>query len=102
VHYETPYDEELRFPVHVIVDEIPATDLELIKSPYTEIGYKFLPLLKKTDIRRLVEAYGEPRSHVSMRERFRERWEGYRDAAKARLTDRIGRQRFDRLERPST
>lgn len=46
-----------------------------IKAPYDTIGYKNLSLLNKTDVKWLVEAFGEPRSHSSARDANLELWQ---------------------------
>jgi hypothetical protein len=38
-----------------------------IKAPYQTIGYANLSLLKKTDVKWLVEAFGEPHGHSTAR-----------------------------------
>lgn len=86
--YEEWFDKGLGYPVHVIVDCIPRDDLKSIQASYSEIGYQLLPLLKKVDVRRLVKERGEPRAHVSMRNKLAERWAIYRKAAHDHLCSR--------------
>lgn len=83
--YEEVFDKRLDYPVHVIVEDIPRYDLQSIQAPYDEVGYTFLPLLKKSDIRRLVAERGEPRAHASMRKKLNTKWEGYHTATYERL-----------------
>ena len=45
-----------------------------VKAPYETIGYHNLALLKKTDVKWLVEAFGEPVSHSSARDANLELW----------------------------
>ena len=83
--YEEFFDKRLGYPVHVVVEHIPRDDLKSIWAPYDEVGYQFMPLLKKSDIRRLVRQRGEPNTHASMRKTLNAKWEGYHTAAYERL-----------------
>jgi hypothetical protein len=47
-----------------------------VREPYRVIGYQHLPLLIKTDIKRLVAAFGEPDTHEKRRERHANIWTG--------------------------
>lgn len=57
-----------------------------IETPYDKIGYSHLALLKKTDVKWLVEELGEPKGHSTAREANPALWqkavEVFRDAAK--------------------
>jgi hypothetical protein len=46
-----------------------------LKSPYETIGYKNLGLLNQTDVKWLVEAFGEPEAHRTAREVNPELWQ---------------------------
>jgi replicative DNA helicase len=52
--------------------------------------YLHLPMLVKTDIKRLVAAFGEPDSHGNPRERHADIWTGYRRAARAAKNQAYG------------
>lgn len=73
--------------------------VKAIKAPYKTIGYanllvcmtnghaiqSFVPILKKTDVKWLVEAFGEPDTHLTARDANPELWqqavEAFQDAA---------------------
>jgi len=78
--YEEMYDHRLGYSVHVIVEQIPRDDLKSLTALYDDAGYKFMPLLKKSDIRRLVKEWGEPRTHASMKQLLMAKWQSYRAA----------------------
>jgi len=44
------------------------SSIQGIKAPYKTVGYKELGLLKKTDIKWLIEAFGEPEQHTNAKE----------------------------------
>ena len=46
----------------------------IIKAKYPVIGYHFLELLNKTDIKWLVTAWGEPKSHADPRQIYLMEW----------------------------
>ena len=58
-------------------------DRQRVREPYRVIGYQHLPLLTKTDVKRLVVAFGEPGAHEKPRERYADIWASYRRAARA-------------------
>jgi len=45
-----------------------------IKAPYKTVGYEKLSFLKKTDIKWLIEAFGEPKQHTNAKEANPEIW----------------------------
>lgn len=59
-------------------------DLDEVVLDYREVGYRHLPLLNATDVKRLVAAFGEPDRHLNVRERHAKVWERIRRAARAR------------------
>ena len=61
-----------------------------IKTPYLKIGYKNLGLLNKTDLKWLVEAFGEPDIHATAKDVNEELWQ------EAVETFRVEEQRDER------
>ena len=54
-----------------LLDLSPVTELEM---PYKQIGYTELRLIKKTDIKLLLEKWGKPEAHIRPRELHAEAW----------------------------
>jgi hypothetical protein len=48
--------------------------MQIIKSIYSDIGYKYLELLNKSDIKWLVNAWGEPINHADPRQIYLTEW----------------------------
>ena len=48
--------------------------IPLVKCPYNEIGYKYLKHLKSTDIKWLIEKWGEPHHHSHAKDVNGELW----------------------------
>lgn len=73
--YEEVFDKRLGYSVRVLVVRVPRSDLKFVQAPYVEVGYRFLPLLKQSDIRRLVRERGEPNKHERMGTKLKGKWE---------------------------
>ena len=67
---------------HVVAQLTSPDDLEHVLMPYDEVGYLHLPLLKKTDVKRLIGTFGEPQMHAIPRDQHMKIWEGYRRSAR--------------------
>lgn len=81
-HVENKMDADAGLYPHVAAVLATRAELDAILLPYRDAGYLNLPLLNKTDIKRLVTAFGDPAEHVSPRERNREIWNRYREKAR--------------------
>ena len=57
--------------------------IKRLKAPYDTIGYANLALLKKTDVKWLVEAFGEPETHSTARDANLELWQEAVEAFRA-------------------
>lgn len=77
-HPDASADLRLGLLPHVAAGMASAADLDALVLPYDEVGYEHLPLLNKTDVKRLVTAFGAPSAHCVPRERHQKIWEGYR------------------------
>ncbi|MEZ5492119.1 MAG: hypothetical protein R3F50_17690 [Gammaproteobacteria bacterium] len=49
-------------------------EVESLEMPYEQIGYNELRLIKKTDIKLLLEKWGKPQAHIKPRELHAETW----------------------------
>jgi len=62
------FSESLAFegmPVHLIASYVDFRELKGIKIKYSSMGYKLIKALSKTDVKWLVEVFGEPADHMS-------------------------------------
>ena len=65
---------------HALVQYLDMNELRSIQVDYAELGYRYVNAIGKTDVKWLVEAFGEPRRHVA----FDEKWPAVRRNAVAR------------------
>ncbi|MBC2595637.1 hypothetical protein H5P28_15320 [Ruficoccus amylovorans] len=73
------YSERAEMPGFRIMEIVPGALLSELPYSYNEIGYKNLNLLLKTDIKWIVESWGEPLSHTSYHQVYIELWRLYED-----------------------
>lgn len=64
---------------HNILERIPGGLIANINCDYQDIGYKHLELINKTDAKRLVAIWGEPKSHTTLLEYDDSLWRKYED-----------------------
>lgn len=81
---ELQRDRRIYLSGWLAADLITPDDLRSLVLGYAEVGYRHLPLLLKTDINRLVEAFGEPQQHLNVRARHAKIWDRIRKAARAK------------------
>lgn len=72
-----PYSEKLQGSGYNILGAIPAQTLKSLSFTYSELGYRQLALLNKTDIKCLIELWGEPESHSTLLDKHRAVWDEY-------------------------
>jgi hypothetical protein len=77
-------DNELWLWSGTAAELVTREDLDAVVLSYGEVGYRHLPLLTQTDVKRMVGAYGEPKAHLNIRERHASVWERLREVARAR------------------
>ena len=65
---------------HALIQYVDISELRDIQVDYTELGYRQVSALGKTDVKWLVEAFGEPTGHVA----FDDKWPAVRRNAVAR------------------
>ena len=74
--HHTPYIEGLG-PAFNVAERIPRKVWTGLEYPYSEIGYRHLETLNKTDVKWLVAAWGEPTLHRSAQEFYSDTWQRY-------------------------
>lgn len=77
--FSVPYSKRLKEPGFNILESMPGAEVFSLTTSWYEIGYEKLELLKKTDIKWMVELWGEPKSHKSMNQIYLGLWKEYED-----------------------
>ena len=77
-----------------IIHSTSHSSIQGIKSPYKTVGYKELGLLRTTDIKWLIETFGEPNEHKNAKEANPELWD--QAVEKFRLAREKDEQRLQR------
>lgn len=85
--FSIPYSAVLQEPGYNIMESVPGGVLRALPFSYKDLGYQKLRLLTKTDVKWLVEAWGEPAAHTTLHELHHGVWAEYEE----RL--RLARQR---------
>ena len=81
--FSIPYSTVLQEPGYNVIELIPGRELKALPFTYDELGYDKLELLIKTDIKWLVELWGEPTKHTTMHELHIDVWQQYESKLKA-------------------
>ncbi len=71
------YAPRLRQPGFNVFESIPAERIQTLPFSYQEMGYAKLALLNKTDCKWLAEAWGEPRTHMTLHALHQPVWDEY-------------------------
>jgi len=71
------YAPRLKEPGFNIIEAIPGERLRSLSYDYAHLGYRELSLLNKTDIKWLIEAWGEPSSHATLNDLHEDLWNEY-------------------------
>ena len=71
------YSEKLKEPGYNILETIPGKKVISLPFSYLQLGYEKLDLLNKTDIKWLMESWGEPNAHTTMNALHRSLWDEY-------------------------
>lgn len=74
------YSERAREPGFNILQSIPKRTLLSFKFTYQDLGYERLPLLNKTDVKWIVDAWGEPGNHATLQDLHGPTWDKYENA----------------------
>ena len=78
------YAPRLKEPGFNVVESVPGLYLWTLPYTYSELGYRDLTLLNKTDVKWVVEAWGEPDCHTTLNALHRPVWEEYESRLIAR------------------
>ncbi len=71
------YAPRLQRPGFGVIEAIPGDRLRSLRYDYSQLGYRELSLLNKTDVKWLIAAWGEPESHTTLNVMHRELWDEY-------------------------
>jgi len=74
--FSIPYSEVLKEPGYNVMESIPGKKLKGLPFSYKSLGYEKL-LLNKTDIKWLIENWGEPDTHTTLHEMHNDVWVEY-------------------------
>jgi len=74
-----PCSERLGQPGYNVVEAVPGRILKGLPFSYVQLGYEKLDLLNKTDVKWLVECWGEPASHSTLHEMHHDVWREYEE-----------------------
>lgn len=82
--FSIPYSEVLKEPGYNVIESIPGIKLKALSFSYQDLGYEALELLNKTDIKWLIEAWGEPKNHSTLYEMYIDLWREYENKLQAK------------------
>jgi hypothetical protein len=71
------YAPRLKQPGHNVFETVPGMVVQDLAFTYRKLGYEHLRLLTATDVKWLVEAWGEPYHHTTLNELHRTVWDEY-------------------------
>ncbi|MDA7981220.1 MAG: hypothetical protein MPJ79_02405 [Alphaproteobacteria bacterium] len=72
-----------------VVETLGGANIRALRYSWETLGYQNLALLKATDVKWMVAAWGEPSAHTSLNEMYRQKW-------MSAVTDVLNKQRNDR------
>ncbi len=64
--FSVPFSEVLNEPGYNVIQSIPGKTMQTLPFTYGELGYEYLTLLNKTDVKWIEEAWGSPSSHTTL------------------------------------
>lgn len=71
------YSEVCQCTGYSVFEIIPQKVIDSLEYTYDQIGYNELKLLSKTDIKEIVELWGEPSSHSTLNKMYQDVWHKY-------------------------
>ena len=80
--FSIPYSDKLQEPGYNVVESIPGEKIKTLPFSYKVLGYTELTLLNKTDVKWLIEAWGEPEAHSTLHKLHHDVWEEYENKLK--------------------
>lgn len=72
-----PYAPRLQQPGYNVLARVPFSEFESMSLTWESLGYRELALLKKTDCKWMVEAWGEPSAHTTAHQKYKTVWDRY-------------------------
>jgi hypothetical protein len=89
--FSIPYSEKLKEPGYNVIESMPGKKLKGLPFTYKNLGYTELNLLNKTDVKWLIESWGEPEIHSTLHSVHFDVWQVYEDKLKhKRNSDPLG------------
>lgn len=86
--FSIPYSEILKEPGYNVIEAIPGKILKGLPFTYNELGYKELKLLNATDIKWLIETWGDPRQHTTLHQLHKSVWDEYENMLISKRSNR--------------
>ena len=86
--FSIPYSEVLQEPGYNVIESIPGKKLKGLPFTYKSLGYEKLELLNKTDVKWLVERWGESERHMTLHEMHNGLWREYESKLKSNRKQR--------------
>jgi|26BtaG_2_1085354.scaffolds.fasta_scaffold08670_2 hypothetical protein len=71
------YADKAQMPGYSVFESIPGGKIINLDADYQSIGYEKLKLISKTDIKLLVDIYGEPEQHTTLNSMYRDVWDDF-------------------------
>ncbi len=78
--FSIPYSNYLKQPGYNVFESIPGNVIKTLEFSYLDLGYEHLELLNKTDVKLLVELWGEPKKHTTLHKIHKDIWSQYEKA----------------------
>lgn len=72
-----PYSKKLGLPGYNVMAAVPGAVLKDLSFSYSHLGYEKLTLLSKTDVKWLIECWGQPESHSTLHVMHNDIWRKY-------------------------
>ena len=88
MNFSIPYSSVLQEPGYNVIESIPGEKLKNLPFAYQELGFQKIELLNKTDIKWLIEKWGEPTAHTTLHEMHINVWHQYENKLKKKQTER--------------
>lgn len=73
------YAQRLQQPGYNVMESVPGKTVTSLPFTYDQLGYRKLRLVNKTDIKWMIEAWGEPKEHTTLNAMHKATWDHYED-----------------------
>lgn len=77
--FHLPYAPRLQQPGYNVLARVPFSEFESMALTWQTLGHEKLELLIKTDRGWMREAWGEPQTHTTAHQKYRDVWDRYED-----------------------